>query len=132
MLFSCSSLQSTNKIERFKFHDFEDDIGISSVVRTGDTLYLSGMVAEGKDMEEQLQAVYTSILKLLEKFDLNSKNIVKETIFTVGMDDLIALKKIRKNYFDNDNYPSATWVQVERLFDERFVVEVDVIVKVSQ
>jgi enamine deaminase RidA (YjgF/YER057c/UK114 family) len=101
----------------------ETDIGYCQAVRAGDTLYISGSVGQG-DMPAAVQHAYATLRKTLEARGLSFQNVVKETVYTTDLDAFIQQKEIRKQLYGK-NLPAATWVQVSRLFQPSFVVEIE-------
>lgn len=105
---------------------WEQDIGYTQIVQDGKTLYLSGVVAGGETMEEQVRGAYTRIVEMLLEYDVGTDRIVKEVLYTTDMEAMKTAIPIRKEFFPHEKYPAATWVQIERLFSEGAMVEVDV------
>ncbi len=103
----------------------EKDLGFCSAVRVGNTLYLSGKVGDGS-MEEAVQKVYSALGAVLKKQNLTFKNVAKENVFTTNMDAFKKQVKLRKSFYDGWD-PAATWVQVDRLYNPEFVLEVELI-----
>ena len=118
-------------IERKHYGDWEKDVGYTQAVRVGDQLYLAGVGGQGETQIEQMNDIYKIIGKILADYKASSRDIVKEVIYTTNIDELITLKDARKNYYQNADYPSSTWVQVQRLFDPRMKIEIDVTVQLS-
>ena len=106
-------------------YDSRPGYGYSRAVKVGDFLYLSGVVGSGT-MPEAIKGAYDSIRKTLKAHGLEFKHIVKETIYTTQMDALKESKEVRKQYY-GEEFPAATWVQIDRLFKPKFTIEVDVI-----
>ena len=101
----------------------ERDIGYAQAVRVGDTLYISGSVGKG-EMAEAIRHAYDELKATLTAHGLDFRNVVKENVFTTDLDAFIKNKDLRKGYYGNE-YPAATWVQVQRLYLPSFVVEVE-------
>jgi len=103
----------------------EREIGYCEVVRVGHTVYVSGMVARGL-MSEAVPRVYESLRKVLAANGLSLAEVVKENVYATDLDAFIANKELRKPFY-GEHLPAATWVQVQRLYDASFVVEVEVV-----
>ena len=116
-----------NAIER---SDISADIGYAEVVRAGDYIYISGNVGWGK-MSDAVKIAYDSLGKLLAKNGVTFADVVKENVYTTDLDALKANNNIRLPYY-NGVYPAATWVQVDRLFNPDFVIEVELVVYAPQ
>lgn len=111
--------------EKFNLGPWEDDIGYAQAVRIGNTLYVSGSVGAGP-MPHAIDGAYGTIKKTLAHYGLNFGHIVKENVFTTDLDALKTAKEIRKKFYGTD-FPAATWVQVARLFQPEYVIEVEVV-----
>jgi len=103
----------------------EDKIGYAQAVRVGNTIYVSGSVGWGK-MDEALILAYDEIGKTLKNYNATFENVVKENLYTTALDSVIKYKDLRINYYGND-YPAATWVEVQRLYNPGLVVEIEVV-----
>ena len=55
------------------------------------------------------------------------EEVVKETIFTTDMDALLKASDLRFEYYSKERLPTTSWVQVQRLVDPGFLVEIEVI-----
>jgi 2-iminobutanoate/2-iminopropanoate deaminase len=103
----------------------EDEIGYTQAVKVGNTIYISGAVGWGKT-EDALKLVYDELEKSLKFYHATFENVVKENMYALTLDSVIKYKNIRKLYYKND-FPAATWVQVDRLYNEGLVVEVELV-----
>lgn len=106
--------------------DVNTEIGYAEVVQAGDYLYFSGNVGAG-EMPDAVRAAYNSLGSLLAERGLSFKDVVKETVYTTNLDAFKENRSVRKVYYDGV-YPASTWVQVARLYEPEFVVEVELIV----
>jgi 2-iminobutanoate/2-iminopropanoate deaminase len=119
----------------FHLNAYEKDFGYSQAVLIDKTLYVSGSVAvdaAGRlvapgDMAGQLRAAYTNIRRTLEAHDVDFQAVVKETIYTTSMEDLLKASDLRFEFYDKERLPATSWVQVQRLVDPGFLVEIEVI-----
>jgi enamine deaminase RidA (YjgF/YER057c/UK114 family) len=119
----------------FHLNGYERDFGYSQAVLVDKTLYVSGSVAvdaEGRlvapgDMAGQLRAAYTNIRNTLAAHRAEFDEIVKETIYTTDMDALLKASDVRFEYYDKERLPTVSWVQVQRLVDKGFLVEIEVV-----
>lgn len=112
-------------LERHQLGSWETDIGYTGVVRDGDTLHVSGVPCRGPDMQTAVRDCYGKLTKILQQFDADSSQVVKETVFTTDMDALIKAIPERKTFFADGKYPAASWVQISRLFDAEAKLEVE-------
>ena len=111
--------------DRFKLGNWEDDIGYRQAVRTGNTLYISGSVGKGA-MPDAIKQAFTTLQKTLAHYGLSFADVVKENIYTTDLDALKANLPVRRAFYGQD-FPAATWVQVSRLYDARYVIEVELV-----
>lgn len=119
----------------FHLNAYEKDFGFSQAVLIDKTLYISGslaaddkgrLVAPG-DMAGQMRAAYSNIQRTLAAHGADFDEVVKETIYTTDMDALVKASDLRFEYYDKERLPTASWVQVQRLVDPAFLVQIDVI-----
>jgi enamine deaminase RidA (YjgF/YER057c/UK114 family) len=110
---------------RHRNAQIEQSIGFCQAVRVGDVLYVSGVPADGP-MAEAVPAVYRQLQAILAANGLTFADVVKENVYATDLDAFIAQQEARKTYYGTW-FPSATWVQVERLFMPSFVLEVEVV-----
>lgn len=122
--FSCIADDSLPSCH-FGNKQIEQAVGFCSVVKAGDTFYFSGKVGQG-EMRDAVASVYDTINKLLNENDLSYRYVVKENVFTTDMDALRQHETLRKSYY-GDWTPAATWVQVERLYNPEFILEVEIV-----
>lgn len=113
----------------------EQAFAFAQAVRVGNMLYISGAlswdengepVAVG-DMEGQVRNVYADLEKVLKAHGATFSNVVKETVYTVDMDALVAAAHIRAEFLKGHSPFAATWVQVARLVKPEFLIEVEMI-----
>jgi len=119
----------------FHLNGYEKDFGYSQAVLVDKTLYVSGTVAvdaagrlvAAGDMPGQLRAVYTNLRHTLAAHQAGFDEVVKETIYTTNMDALLKASDVRFEYYDKERLPTVSWVQVQRLVDPGFLVEIEVV-----
>jgi 2-iminobutanoate/2-iminopropanoate deaminase len=139
LLMACEPAAPPEPPPRFKeiFHlnTFEKDFGYAQAVKVGHTLYVSGVVAvdtQGRlvapdDIAGQLKAAYHNLEVTLRAHNAGFDHVVKENIYTTDMDALLKAADLRFVYYSKEGLPASTWVQVERLVDPRFLIEIEVI-----
>jgi 2-iminobutanoate/2-iminopropanoate deaminase len=119
----------------FHLNPYEKDFGFSQAILIDKTLYVSGSVAADQngrlvapdDMAGQMRAAYSNIQRTLAAHGASFEEVVKETIYTTNMDALLKASDLRFEYYDKERLPTASWVQVQRLVDPRFLVEIEVV-----
>ena len=119
----------------FHLNAYEKDFGYSQAVLIDRTLYVSGSVAaddKGRlvapgDMAGQMRAAYSNIQRTLAAHGAGFEEVVKETIYTTDMDALLKASDLRFEYYNKEMLPTTAWVQVQRLMDPGFLVEIEVV-----
>jgi enamine deaminase RidA (YjgF/YER057c/UK114 family) len=119
----------------FHLNSYEKDFGYSQAVLIDKTLYISGSVAADQngrlvapgDMAGQMRAAYTNIRHTLEAHGAGFEEVVKETIYTTDMDALIKASDLRFEFYSKERLPTTSWVQVQRLVDRGFLVQIEVV-----
>jgi 2-iminobutanoate/2-iminopropanoate deaminase len=119
----------------FQLNPYEKDFGYSQAVLVDKTLYISGSVAADSngrlvapgDMAGQIRAAYSNVGSTLAAHGAGFDEVVKETIYTTNMDALLKASDIRFEYYDKERLPTTSWVQVQRLVDPGFLVEIEVV-----
>ena len=105
----------------------------SQAIRTGDHLFVSGMVALdpksgellGSDAAAQANQALKNLGAVLEAAGLSYKDVVKTTVFLLDMNDFAAVNEVYAKYFDA-NKPARSTVAVVGL-PKGARVEVDAI-----
>ncbi|MFT3829463.1 MAG: Rid family hydrolase [Opitutaceae bacterium] len=113
------------KKEKLNLGSWENDIGYAQAVRVGNTLYVSGSVGAGP-MDQAIEHAFGTIQRTLARYGLDFRHVVKENAYTTDLEALKAAKEVRKKFYGTD-FPAATWVQVARLFQPEYVLEVEVV-----
>jgi 2-iminobutanoate/2-iminopropanoate deaminase len=121
--------------QTFHLNTYEKDFGYAQAVLIDKTLYLSGSVSADQagrlvapgDLAGQMRAVYSNIRRTLAAHGAGFDQVVKETIYTTDMDSLLKAADLRFEFYDKERLPASTWVQVQRLVDPGFLVEIEVV-----
>ena len=119
----------------FHLDAYEQDFGYSQAVLIDKTLYISGTVAadaDGRllapnDMAGQMRAVYARIKRTLAANGVGFDSVVKETLYTTDMTALLKVADLRFDYYSKERLPAVSWVEVRRLLDPGFLVEIEVV-----
>lgn len=117
---------SPGPTERSCFHRnaaIENDIGYCASVRAGETLHVSGMVGQG-EMAAAVRQSYEKLQETLKAHGLTFADVVKENVYTTDLDAFKSHRDVRKEFY-GATMPAATWVQVDRLFEPEYIVEVE-------
>jgi 2-iminobutanoate/2-iminopropanoate deaminase len=124
-LLGCTS--ASQQIERKNYNAWENDVGYTQVVKVNNMLHISGVTSAEATFDRQIDAIYTSIKKILSDYNVDTNAIVKEVIFTTDIEALKAHISIRKAHFNN-GYPASSWIEVKRLWNPSNLLEVEVVV----
>ena len=126
VLASCAQNTPTN-IVRYTINAWEPDIGYAAVVQTGNTYHISGVTCGGPNYQEAVTVCYKELGALLARYQLTSKNVVKETIYALDIEALKQQIPVRKKFYSDSQFPAATWVQVSRLYSSEHLIEIELI-----
>lgn len=107
---------------------FEKNSRMSQASQSGDLLVLSGQVSSGKNVADQAASLFKNIDDLLKKAGTDKSNIIYANIFLTDMDDYEAFNHVWEKWVDSeqDQVPSRAAIQVVRLANPEWVVEVQV------
>jgi len=102
------------------------------IVKTGNfkTLYISGQIGDGADLEAQTIATFQNLEKQLANCNATFKDVVKMNTYIVNFNpevDLPVFRKVRKAFLGNENYPASTLVGVESLGRQEWLIEIEAI-----
>ena len=94
------------------------------------TLYISGQIGDGTDLEAQTISTFQNLEKQLANCNATFKNVVKMNTYIVNFNpemDLPIFRKVRKHFLGNENYPASTLVGVESLGRKEWLIEIEAI-----
>lgn len=127
-----------NAIEMIEKDYIEPNEGFSQtvVVKTGNfkTLYISGQIGDGVDLEAQTITTFQNLEKQLSNCNATFKDVVKMNTYIVNFNpeiDLPIFRKVRKEFLGNENYPASTLVGVESLGRKEWLIEIEAIAVVE-
>ncbi|MCC8407830.1 RidA family protein [Mucilaginibacter sp. UR6-1] len=111
-------------------HKQNESAGYAQVVKTGNTIYISGVPTS--DLSPKgIAGVYKTLEKCLHAFGASPKNVVKETLYTTDIETMKKYNEQRKQFYKGD-FPAATWVQVSRLYEADAKLEVELIARLNE
>ena len=100
-------------------------------VKAGELLFVAGMLAQGEDFDAQCAGVFGQIKKALESAGAGWGNVVQFTTYLVHSQDIEKFMQWRlrefPRLFPGGKYPPNTLLIVDRLVQERFLIEVQTI-----
>lgn len=106
------------------------------VVTTGNikTLYISGQIGEGENLEEQTITTFKNLEQELKNGKASFKDVVKMNTYIVNFKpeiDLPIFRKVRKDFLDDENYPASTLVGIQALGKKEWLIEIEAIAVVE-
>ena len=111
---------------------WEDIVGYSRLVRVGNIIEVAGttsmdgdvLIGEG-DIYVQTQFVFKKIEKALQQAGSSLKDVVRTRMYVTDISRWEAVAKAHGEFF-KDIKPVATMVEVNKLIDERLLIEIEV------
>jgi 2-iminobutanoate/2-iminopropanoate deaminase len=102
------------------------------IVKTGNykTLYISGQIGDGADLEAQTITTFQNLEKQLQNCNAAFEDVVKMNTYIVNFNpeiDLPIFRKVRKEFLGNENYPASTLVGVESLGRKEWLIEIEAV-----
>ena len=105
---------------------------MSSAVKVGKSLYVSGMPAldrDGKiavgDFPAQMKQVMDNLARILIAAGADWSRVVKTNVFLVRAGDIAEMNRIYASYFQQGQYPARTTVVVAGLPHPDMLLEID-------
>lgn len=118
-----------NNIQKEKWHwnstSQNSDAGYAQAVKVDNVIYISGVVTNDIT-PEGITSVYNNLGKVLASYGATFDNVVKENLYTTDIEAMKKHNDVRKKFYNND-FPAATWVQVQRLYMSDSKLEVELI-----
>jgi len=98
------------------------------------TIYLSGQIGEGEDLETQMRGALSNIERLLNESGASFDDVVKMNHYIVDYqpEDLEVFRNTRKEIMGDKNMPASTLVGVTSLFAEGYLIEIDAVAVIKE
>jgi 3-hydroxyisobutyrate dehydrogenase len=127
------------QIERINPGGMTQPTTYNHLVKVGNLMFIAGQVAldaEGNvvgegDMNAQVGQVLENLKTVLASQGADYANVAKINIFTTNIEAFREASDVRSRYFGG-NPPASTLVQIERLANEAFLVEIEAIAVVPE
>lgn len=93
------------------------------------TIYVSGQIGEGADLETQMRDALSKIERLLKGSGADMTDIVKMNTYIVdyGAHSLDIFRKVRKELMGDSEMPASTLVGVEALALPEWLIEIEAV-----
>lgn len=106
------------------------------IVKTGNykTLYISGQIGTGTDLESQTLATFKNLEKQLHQANATFRDVVKMNTYIVNFQpetDLPIFRKVRKEFLGTENFPASTLVGIQALGNKEWLIEVEAIAVIA-
>ncbi|REE67339.1 reactive intermediate/imine deaminase [Paenibacillus taihuensis] len=104
-------------------------------VRNGRTIYVSGQIAINQngevvglgDLAAQTRQVFENIKVALEASNVSFDDVVKLTFFLTDISQIQVVRDIRDMYINTKNPPASSAVEVSKLVNDQFLIEIEAI-----
>lgn len=113
--------------------------GFSQVVKVETTetttLYISGQIGTGSNLEEQSITTFKNLEALLHQCQATFKDVVKMNTYIVNFNpeiDLPIFRKVRRSFLGETDYPASTLVGVSVLGNPEWLIEIEAIAVISK
>ncbi|WP_291274432.1 RidA family protein [Flavobacterium sp.] len=123
----------------FKKEYIEPNAGFSQVVKVETketiTLYISGQIGTGSNLEEQSIATFKNLDELLKTCKASFQDVVKMNTYIVNFNpeiDLPIFRKVRRSFLGETDYPASTLVGVSVLGNPEWLIEIEAIAVISK
>ena len=110
---------------------WEDIVGYSRAVRVGNTIEVTGTVADDQgtlisknDPYEQTKFALTKIEKVLNQAGAQMADVVRTRIFVSNIDHWEEIGKAHKEFF-GEIKPATTMVEVSRFIGPDYLIEIE-------
>lgn len=108
---------------------------VVSITGPGKMLYISGQVAKDQqgnivgvgNLEAQTGQAYENLSSILRSMGATFSDVVKMNIYTMRLDQIASIRKVRDRYFSPDRLPATTLVGVAGLADKDFLIEIEAV-----
>lgn len=117
---------------------WEDIVGYSRAVRVGNTIEVTGTVADhegellgGDDPYLQTKYALDKIKATLESAGARPEDVVRTRMFVTNIDHWEAIGKAHQEVFGTIK-PCTTMVEVARLIDDKYLVEIEATAIIDQ
>lgn len=105
------------------------------VINSGNlkTIYVSGQIGEGADLETQMRDALSKMERLLKGTGANMEDVIKMNTYIVdyGPQSLEVFRSVRKELLGDSEMPASTLVGVEALALPEWLIEIEAVAVVE-
>ena len=96
---------------------------------TQKTIYISGQIGEGEDMEAQMRDALFKMEDVLRKSGAGMKDVIKMNTYIVdyGPESLEVFREVRKSLLGDSDMPASTLVGVDALALPEWLIEIEAV-----
>ena len=93
------------------------------------TIFVSGQVGEGPDLDSQMRSALKKLLKVLAKAGASIDDVTKMNTYIVAYDEskLEVFRNVRKELLGDEKMPASTLVGVQSLARKEWLIEIEAI-----
>ncbi len=120
-----------NRINYSSGSKWEDIVGYSRAVRVGNTIEVTGTVADdqgtlmgGNDPYEQTKFALSKIESVLKEAGADLKDVVRTRMYVVNIDQWEEIGKAHQEFF-GEIKPATTMIEVSRFIAPEYLVEIE-------
>ncbi len=122
-----------NRINISSDSPWEPVVGYSKVVRVNNHIFVSGTIATDESgtiigigsYYEQTKFIFQKIEKYLKEAEASLNDVVRTRMFVVDIKNWEEVGRAHAEFFKNIK-PAATMVEVNRLIDDKCLIEIEV------
>lgn len=112
---------------------FQNEFGFADAIITGDTIYLSGVVAgpvkEPKDLTPAFERAFVRIEAILKRAGADWDDVVDMTTYHTDLQSQVAQFSAVKNRYVKAPFPTWTAIGISSLYEPTAVTEIKVVAK---
>lgn len=110
-----------------------DEIGYKTVYISGQVpVDINGQLVGEDNLEAQTAQVFENIRLQLEQSGGSMDDVVSIDCFFTDISRIVEFRKARDKYINQEKPPASTAVEVERLINEKFLIEISAVAVISK
>jgi 2-iminobutanoate/2-iminopropanoate deaminase len=107
---------------------------VAATVNGVTTIYVSGQVGEGRNLEEQTRSALLNVKSQLQQAGATFADVLKMNWYIVRYEekDLEVFRNVRREIMGDKDMPASTLVGVYSLFRKEYLIEIEAIAMVKE